>query len=83
LQVGLSNKLPILDKDGIGVTGLPIAASHSSEKGVNIQQMLIASNDSGSIPKVWSASPMNLLVGPKSMDRAWYTLMRPAKLLSA
>ena len=47
LNVSVSNKLPILDRDGAAVTGLPIAPEYVKEAGVGPNQALLADNDNG------------------------------------
>ena len=47
LSVAVSNKLPIVDKDGAGVTGLPIAPSYNTEAATNTDQATIPDNDNG------------------------------------
>lgn len=47
LNVAISNKLPILDKDGVGVTGLPISPAYLTEAAVAVDQSIIPDNDNG------------------------------------
>ncbi|MDX2022043.1 MAG: esterase-like activity of phytase family protein [Deltaproteobacteria bacterium] len=47
LSVTVSNKLPILDKDGASVTGLPISPAYVKEEAVAPNQSIIPDNDNG------------------------------------
>jgi Esterase-like activity of phytase len=47
LNVIASNKLPIGDKDGMGVTGLPISPAYNTEAAISIDQGALADNDNG------------------------------------